>query len=218
MTKRKTPSWLEILILLSIPVVIVITGFAGPGRSDHNNYTDQAWLLGQVTALERQLDTFTIKAAHYLEHAPRNYDSFFRDSIITHAHLRADLTNLKNSISAVVPDEDHGFPEPALTANSFNQSGMQAHIQQVEGTWLAFSRGLEEQLGVDPEVPRLEWGARHIVEESGPLLSSVTSFQEALRGSVAMAAPSAHTARIWAWPALIIWLLVAASWLVWRKS
>ncbi len=216
MTNRKQPSKLEFIGLLTVPVVLIVIGLAATNQGHRGEQVTQGWLLGQIAALEQELSTLVVKASHYLENAPRDYDTYFRDSIITHAHLRADMAVLENRVASFAASAEEDTSGLLMITDVLAQSPIEPHSIQVQDAWQAFSTKLDEQLGVDPEMPRLEWGARHITEESGLLLASVAKFKEALQDSLAAHNSTSEATPFWIWPALIAWMLLSLVWLTWR--
>jgi hypothetical protein len=203
-THRRPVSWLEPVLLLAVASLIVWLGFAGQSSSGQDHQQANSRMLAQADMFQRQLESLQAKASHYLNNAPRQYDHYFRDTTISHAHLQTDIDLLETQVQALIslrsmqPTDNGRRAEPALI--------------QLQQQWAAFGRDLQEQLGVDPEMPRLEWAARHITEEARPLITSVTDLRGALQGSVQAAETAGAQRPSWAWPAFAAWLLAMLAW------
>jgi hypothetical protein len=215
MSHGKTPgipaSWIELIVLLGLLTLVVWLAFARPLGTAHDSHDGSARLLAHASFLEQQLNDLHTKAGHYLDNAPREYDAYFRDTTITHQHLRTDLQALDRGIQSLINagiDKD----DPSLVQNHDNSRPDALSIVQLQQEWSDFSRGLEEQLGVDPEMPRLEWGARHIVEELDPVIATVAATREQLQASTALSTAPGVTAPAWAWPVFLGWLVLFLAW------
>jgi hypothetical protein len=203
MPHGKTPgipaSWLELVVLLGLLTLIVWLAFVRPVGIAPDGHDGSARLLAHASILERQLHDLHTKASHYLDNAPREYEAYFRDTTITHQHLRTDLQALDRGIQTLI-NAEIDKDDPSLVQNHDNSRPDALSIAQLQQEWNDFSRGLEEQLGVDPEMPRLEWGARHIVEALDPVIATVAATREQLQSSTALSTAPGVTAPAWAWP------------------
>ncbi|MEM1081863.1 MAG: hypothetical protein AAGH65_09810 [Pseudomonadota bacterium] len=122
--------------------------------------------LGKAEQIQRQLTVLSTTASTYLEVAPREYDQFFRDVEVLHPTLMAVVESL-------------GTAYDSLETLSLDPN---LNHQIVADEWRTFRGELDEQLGVDPDFPRLEWGARHISEKLPPLIASMDGLYSSLVG------------------------------------
>ena len=122
--------------------------------------------LGKAEQIQRQLAVLSTTASTYLEVAPREYDQFFRDVEVLHPALLAMLDSLETSFDSL---------EALPLDDAMNH-------QALADEWRMFRTELDEQLGVDPDFPRLEWGARHINEKLPPLIASLDGLHNNLAG------------------------------------
>jgi len=194
-------SWIELSILVII--LIALVWFVGSAGGKRQNPADTGQLLGQVEQLRERLSALEARGTNYLEHAPRNYDDFFRDTKVIYPGLMLEVDLLNTSIrediavapSAVNPDRAY-----------LDQAPREALVQ----SWEGFRAKLDEQLGVDPEMPRLEWGFKHITGEIGGVLNAVDAAAESLRertGGV-----DGGDSRLMLLIAVAAWALVLLAW------
>ncbi|MEE4329515.1 MAG: hypothetical protein V2J10_01510 [Wenzhouxiangella sp.] len=120
--------------------------------------------LGKTGQIQRQMEVLSTTASTYLEVAPREYDHFFRDVEVLHPTLLALLDSLQSSFDAL---DDLSLDRDL-------------NYRALAEEWRVFRVGLDEQLGVDPDFPRLEWGARHISEQLPSLTTSLNDLHAAL--------------------------------------
>lgn len=204
--------WLEMIALLGAVTLIVWLAFAQPSETTQRPDKQKAWLLGHASLLESQISDFRTKAIHYLENAPREYDAYFRDTTITFPHLQTDLNSLDQGIHALIdagfdPDEDR-IPNHETDSDQVHIP----HMAELRQEWRKFKTGLEEQLGVDPEMPRLEWGTRHISEELAPVISSLEEIRERLQATTALSSTLTDESQVRAWIIFCAWLVLALIW------
>lgn len=199
-------SWLEFAPLLLICVLVVALGFGGLNGNRSDPADSNGMRLARLADIELTLASLHDKARFYVNNAPRDYDAYFRDSEMTQQHLKSDLELVDKLIAGLI-----------------NPIGNDADVEQTLGTalnqvsraWTDFRAGLGEQLGVDPEMPRLEWGMRHIDEQLGGVNNAAATLRPLL---VERAPATTRAPPIWAWPALIAWLVVMLGWYAWRGS
>ena len=156
-----------------LPILIAAVLIAGiilvttPWKSGFDEQERSALIaLGKTEQIQQQMGVLAMTASNYLEVAPREYDDYFRDTKVFHPALLALVESL-----------DAGFASlEALPLDT------EIPHREVAEQWRQFHRTLDEQLGVDPEVPRLEWGAEHI----GAALPELNSALDALHASLSM--------------------------------
>ena len=210
---RKATPWIELSVLLIALTTIVWSGFDEPSQVDHNRAASAA-LTVQVSGLHQQLESLLDKASHYLENSPREYDAYFRDTEITDHYLRSDLDAMTGNVEVLTSLLDARDPARNASMHPDEELISALPLEDLDRAWGTFIAGLNEQLGVDPDMPRLEWGAQHIVDEIRPVMTALESTQLALTSpspeSTDMTTP-AGTAT-WAWPALAAWVLLMLVW------
>jgi|GEM_PF-6641648 len=209
--KRATSQWIELIVLLGMLIVITWLAFARPPGAVPEHHHDSAWLFGHAGMLEKQLQDFQVKAKHYLDNAPRDYDAYFRDSTISHSHLKTDLQSLDAAVLALTGDSA-GANDSSDGPASENTRPSNLPVDRLQEEWTSFQRVLEEQLGVDPEMPRLEWGSRHIVEHLDPVIATVGEIRERSQAAAGSANTPSVSAPAWAWPALLAWMVLVLVW------
>lgn len=211
---KSTSLWLEFVSLIILLLLIVWLGFHHDDSSvGHLHATAQ--VMSEASLLGGQLDALEEKATHYLENAPRDYDNYFRDAEIIGPHLTTEVSLIHHGMSQLINLGDDPEDNTRVQAAG-NHTGLDDFpLASLEMNWLAFQRKLDEQLGVDPDMPRLEWGYRHITEEIGSVRQALTTIESQARDQLessrtTMAESSSRPG--WAWPALLGWILVMLAW------
>ncbi len=212
--KKETSLWLELLALLFLLFIIVWLGFDQDDASiDRLHATAHA--MSEANLLGGQLDALEEKATHYLDTAPRDYDNYFRDAEIIGPYLTTEVGLIDHGMAQLVSLGADPLESPRAQA-AMNDSGLdELPIETLEREWLAFEQKLDDQLGVDPEMPRLEWGYRHIAEEIDSVRQALSAIESQARerlesSHAAMAESSARPG--WAWPAVVVWVLAMLTW------
>ncbi|MGB0514388.1 MAG: hypothetical protein ACPGJE_06070, partial [Wenzhouxiangellaceae bacterium] len=167
-------------------------------------------LLGQIEQLRERLSALEARSANYLEHAPRNYDDYFRDTKVIHPGLMLEVELLDRAIR----EEIAAAPTATNPDRAYlDEAPRQALIQ----SWQAFRAKLDEQLGVDPEMPRLEWAAEHITGEIGGVLNSADAAADSLRDQ-GPGGGSTELRRMMPLIAVAAWALVLLLWFAFRAG
>ena len=158
-----TSKFLSILIAFVLMAGLILV--TAPWKSGVDEQARSTLIaLGKTGQIQQQMDVLATAASNYLEVAPREYDDYFRDTKVFHPTLLALVESL-----------DAGFA--SLEALPLDTD---IRHREVAEQWRQFHRRLDEQLGVDPEVPRLEWGAEHIGEALPELHSAVDALHASL--------------------------------------
>jgi hypothetical protein len=156
-----------------VPVLIVVWLIQSPAGSAAS--VERQRLAGRLAGLERELSALGQQGRNYLDRAPREYDHYFRDVEIVYPNLMAHVDSV-----------DASFASLALDAGAVSETELAPLI----ATWVDFRRGLDEQLGVDPAMPRLEWGARHVAERLPALSERLVAQRQRLSAESASRAGS----------------------------
>ncbi len=67
-----------------------------------------------------------------------------------------------------------------------------------------------------PDMPRLEWGMRHIADNLDPVTAAVTTMRSDLADSATTDSSRPSGVPAWFWPGMIIWLLTTLAWFAWQ--
>jgi len=160
--------------------------------------------------LQLALQTLEKQSLNYLENAPRDYPTYYRDVKLYYEDLKAHIDTFDMFTDAFM----HRAFMPEATGLSealypkLDHATMDV-VQRVEQTWADYRSRLMEQLGDDTAEPRLEWAAQFVAVESRPL-ETVT---DALAAEVRRQA-DARTERIKRVNTVLIGCYVAISVLV----
>ncbi|GAB4181592.1 MAG: hypothetical protein Tsb002_01680 [Wenzhouxiangellaceae bacterium] len=141
---------------------------------------DDQQILQRIGQLELTLSNVNQSSQRYLEVAPRDYESYFRDVAIFHKEVMSDIDILGQGIGRL--DSDYAeFAAAGWLATSLGLGGrdpqLESSISQLQQQWTTFRAGLQEQLGDNENEPRLEWGAQFISNQAPALAEQLTLTQ-----------------------------------------
>jgi len=158
-----------ITVAFAVVPVFIVVGLIH-SHAATSGALDQQQLVGRLLELEWDLSALKQQGRNYLDHAPRDYDDYFRDVEIVYPNLMTHVNSLDNRFAM-------------LTLQAAEIPG--SELAGLVTGWDEFHGGLEEQLGVDPQMPRLEWAARHITERLPALIEQTSNQRRALDGHAA---------------------------------
>ncbi|WP_419810587.1 HAMP domain-containing protein [Bacterioplanoides sp.] len=137
----------------------------------------------QADKIQLEIANLQQQAQHYKLNAPRDFESYNRDVAVFYQQFRQQLATLDNSFNQAnsrVTELSNSVAYDWLTQEG---SPLLRAIQKQSAWhhfWLVFVDGLEAQLG-DPQEPRLEWGAEHIINNQERLSLEATSLAGQIR-------------------------------------
>jgi len=155
-----------ITVAFAVVPVLIVVGLI-QSHAANSGALDQQRLAGRLFEMEFELSVLQQQGRNYLDHAPREYTYYFRDVEIVYPNLMTHVNNLDNSFALL-----------ALQAAEIPGSELSGLVTG----WDEFRRGLEEQLGVDPQMPRLESAASHITGRVPALIKQTSNERRALDG------------------------------------
>jgi len=158
-----------ITVAFAVVPVFIVVGLIH-SHAATSGALDQQQLVGRLLELEWELSALKQQGRNYLDHAPRDYDDYFRDVEIVYPNLMTHVNSLDNRFAM-------------LTLQAAEIPG--SELAGLVTGWDEFHGGLQEQLGVDPQMPRLEWAARHITERLPALIEQTSNQRRALDGHAA---------------------------------
>ncbi|MDJ0891415.1 MAG: ATP-binding protein [Gammaproteobacteria bacterium] len=147
-----------LLLLLLVAGSIVFTF-----RQFEQRQSDTA-VLNLAGKLQDTAERLHLQGINYLENAPRDYPTYYRDVRLYYRDLMAYVTTF-NEITDAFMD---GSFSPELTAlgrtvQPLLDDDTRGAVRQLQETWAEFSEELTDALGNNPAEPRLEYAAEHIV-------------------------------------------------------
>lgn len=211
----KRTKWIEFSGVLAGFVLISLAGLIplaeDPDQQD-SGIAPFVVTLNEIATLEKQLDDLAQKGTDYLEAPPREYEMYFRDAAVVHPMLMRDVEGIDRTVDRILSSGDNGQKGGNSRLN--DGAGIEPQLHAVSEAWEAFQDEFAEQLGVDPEMPRLEWGARHLAEQTGTVKQPAQALSETLRqkrvtGDDPQSSPRAE---MWAPLATLVWALLALVW------
>ncbi|MEM9301518.1 MAG: HAMP domain-containing protein [Pseudomonadota bacterium] len=167
--------------------LILVAAFAGLQLRALQIAEGNHRVLGELTQLEAMLPMLADSVSNYVENAPRDYESYFRDVAVFMHDLRANLDRIETEITAL-EDAFAARVGVALPAALQGLGGVGDDLAALDGTvvearsaWDAFLAGLDEQLGEDEDEPRIEWGAKFVSENLPALDDALMSMSKQYR-------------------------------------
>lgn len=167
---KRINNWLQIkvftglgLFLFGTAAVVAYLNFLA-----QENHANQE-LLSYVKQLDVQGQAIKRRGTTYANNAPRDFSPYNRDLTIFYPEFMKDLGAFDAQVKHIAEEERK------LTRNIFHPSNntLRTSIQKLQSSWLEFQQGFQDKLGLDPEEPRLEWGADY-VKENQELINSIT--------------------------------------------
>jgi hypothetical protein len=138
-------------------------------------------VVTQAGRLQLTAQYLSNQAMRYKEHAPRNYESYYRDVELYYKDLLGHVETF-DMISDAFMHQDFKPMVTGLVSSLRPKLGgdVMAAISTLEEAWQRYRAGLFEALGPDAKEPRLEWAAEYIVEENKTLESSARHLSSTL--------------------------------------
>ncbi len=144
--------------------------------------------LGQLTQLENQTAALGASSQNYLENAPRDFESYARDLQVFLHDIRGDFVALETALSKVEEGLVNSHT-PALSALAQSVLKLEPDLEQVQAsleetraTWSNFEAGFDEKMGDDLDEPRIEWGAKFVVDNRAQFEAQVMKMGKTYRG------------------------------------
>ncbi len=153
----------------------------------------------------------TVQAMRYIENAPRDYPSYYRDLGLYFEDLKKTRAELSKIIDAFAKDRfDQVFGDQSPTMPPHLPSASQSVAVKLALAWQEFTTQLDQRIGPNIDEPRLEWAAGWIVEEHAKLEKIAEDFMTTLEGDVAARAARANLInRLLLFAALLVALGIA---------
>jgi HAMP domain-containing protein len=144
-------------------------------------------VLGHLEQLPTLRVALSERSSAYLHNAPRDYLSYNRDVQIFHRDLLNDLqrygSQLDSQLTAITQRQALTLPEVLLQLAGAGTALAQLEeaATRLTQTWQRQRTGLTEALGDNRQQPRLEWGAKLIVQQAARLAKDESAFTNAYR-------------------------------------
>lgn len=163
-------NWLQIKVFTGLGLLLfgsaaTVTYLNLLAEENHNSQE----LLSYVRQLEVQGQSIKRRATTYANNPPRDFAPYKRDLIIFYPEFMKDLDAFDKQVLHIARVERE------LPRNIIQSSNkiLRTSIQNLQSDWLLFKQGFQSKLGINPNEPRLEWGANY-VQENQALINSIT--------------------------------------------
>ncbi len=169
------------LLLLSLLMLLALAGTGMMTSHVLSIGQSRLALIESTRVLESSFEHLYRGAIRYVEHAPRDYPDYWRDTTLHFAELQADLAQINQAMSELgetLTGLDQPGPGSWPGADLLRQAI--ARHAELNGHWRQFEREHARQLGPGDQ-PRLEWGAAYIVAEAEAVRRQLERVLEANR-------------------------------------
>ncbi|MCX7553207.1 HAMP domain-containing protein [Marinicella sp. S1101] len=132
-------------------------------------------LSKEMSNMQQLVNLMQEQSTQYKQNAPRDYESYNRDLKVFFTQLQDNLSTLKTQVESVA----HQFYNRSSTTDllldgMLIEKNSQSFIAMEQASEI-FDRGFREQIGDNPDEPRLEWGNDYILNDTSGLFSSISS-------------------------------------------
>ncbi len=170
---------------ISATLLLLLTLFAAASSYtfmalEHQRTNDTVLILS--TRLQLTVRTLSNQAMRYKQHAPRDYQSYYRDLDLYYKDLLHHVDTFDMISDAFMHQEFQ--PEVTGLVDALHPKmgpRVLAAIRQLETDWANYRAELFNALGEDPKEPRLEWGAEYIMAHNQVLENASARLSETLR-------------------------------------
>ena len=166
----KQNNWLQIKVFVGLGLLLFGSAsiVAYLNLLAQENHANQE-LLSFVRQLDIRGEVIKRRATTYASHAPRDFAPYNRDLVIFYPDFMKDLTAFDIQVKHIAKAQRE-LPKGIL--HSSNDS-LKTSIQNLQTNWTVFQQGFQEKIGLNPDEPRLEWGADY-VKDNQELINSIT--------------------------------------------
>lgn len=152
-------------------------------------------LLGELSQLERSIETLAHPSENYLANAARDFESYRRDVQVFYRDILGDFDRFGQHLEGVRTAFESGQKNSLLAglwSDAQSRAALANAVDNAFAEWQRFETGFQEQLGPDEAEPRLEWGTEFVVSNHPKLAMAVDNmtvrYRELLDQEQAMAA------------------------------
>lgn len=132
-------------------------------------------LLNLAGKLQLTAQRLAMQGLNYVENAPRDYPTYYRDVRLYYRDLMAHVATFDQITQAFsqanLPPELTQMEEPIRPRLDVRAT---MSVEALHSAWADYHRQLMEALGEDPDEPRLEYAAQHVVDNQ-QLLETLAS-------------------------------------------
>lgn len=192
------------LAALLLSLFALLAGASGYALHSAEQRRAEQAVLGEATRLQLAAHLMREQALNYMSTPARDYPTYFRDVKLYYRDLRSHMTTLDEALGPdgrlLAPTEKVPSPTPP-------------EVREASRIWSSFREQLNTALGDDPDEPRLEFAAEHIIAE-GDALEQATRTLYAAFEATAQGGMANHQrmVRVAVVTALVV-LLLSGYWL-----
>ncbi len=132
-------------------------------------------LSKEMSKMSQLVESMKVQSVQYGENAPRDYESYNRDLKVYFSQLQENLSTLKQLISQTSHSYYNRNTSTNLLIDAMLVEENNQAFAQMEQLHQVFEQGFNEQIGDNPEEPRLEWGNNYILADESGLFAQVST-------------------------------------------
>ncbi len=130
-------------------------------------------LSKDMSKMEQLVDLMKEQSVQYGENAPRDYESYNRDLKVYFSQLQENITSLEQMVNQSAFDYYNRNSTTNVLIDGMLIEKNNQGFKQMEQALATFQQGFNEQIGDNPEEPRLEWGNDYILADESGLFSQI---------------------------------------------
>jgi signal transduction histidine kinase len=132
--------------------------------------------------LELTVEKMHAQGMNYVQNAPRDYATYYRDVRLYYQDLLADVATFDEVVDTFMRGDFGDMLPMTLPWIRPRLEGEVADaVHHLEQVWKDYRAALFAALGEDEREPRLEWAAEHVMAEHEPLAAATEALSTALR-------------------------------------
>ena len=132
--------------------------------------------------LELAAEQIYVQGMNYKQNAPRDYRTYYRDVRLYYQDLMAHVATFDEVVEAFMNGDFHDqVPTPLPWMQPRLGATVAAAVRELERVWSQWRQALIAALGDDPDEPRLEWAAEHVIAEQEALGQATAALTQMLR-------------------------------------
>lgn len=162
------------LAILLLSLFALLAGASGYALHSAEQRRAEQAVLGEATRLQLAAHLMREQALNYMSTPARDYPTYFRDVKLYYRDLRNHMATLDEALGP-------GGRLPASSDRARSQTPPE--VREAARIWRSFREQLNTALGDDPDEPRLEFAAEHIIAEGDALEQATRTLYQAFEAT-----------------------------------
>ncbi len=132
-------------------------------------------LSKEMSKMGQLVESMKVQSIQYGENAPRDYESYNRDLKVYFSQLQENLSTIEQLVSQTSHSYYNRNTSTNLLIDAMLVEENNQAFAQMEQLHQVFKQGFKEQIGDNPEEPRLEWGNNYILGDDSGLFAQIST-------------------------------------------